>query len=473
MTDPLGTARTYNFQTILGVVKTTGVSEPCPSCGGSASQATTYDANGNIASKTDFNNKKTCIAYDLSRNLETSRVEGLLASEVCATALTTPPNRADVRKTTTTWHATYRLPLQIIEPAAAVTLGAATSAGTRITDFTYDAAGNMLTRKTTAPKNDGSGTTDIRTHAYTYNALGQVLTAKDALNKTTTTTAYYAATDTAVPSKFTIGDVQTVTNAAGHVITMNEYDKNGRLLKLTDANGLVTTMSYHPRGWMTSRAVFNGTVTETTNYTYDNVGQLTRVTLPDASTLFYAYDDAHRLIGMSDQAAGASVAANGALRMQSTNLAGNRITYTLDNMGNRTAESNIDPSGALRKTKTRVIDALNRLQQDIGGTTYATAPTPTQAITNYAYDNNGNVTSSTDPLNRITTNSYDALNRLIQVVDPQNGPSKPTVYTYDQANNLTAVTDPQGLTTSYLYNGHNNLITQSSPDTGEIGRAHV
>ena len=135
-------------------------------------------------------------------------------------------------------------------------------------------------------------------------------------------------------------------------------------------------------------------------------------------------------------------------------------------MGNRISESNIDPSGALRKTKTRVIDALNRLQQDIGGTTYAIAPTPTQAITNYAYDNNGNLTSSTDPLNRITTNSYDALNRLIQVVDPQNGPTKPTVYTYDQVNNLTAVTDPQGLTTSYLYNGHNNLITQSSPDTG-------
>ena len=102
VTDPLGTARTYNFQTILGVVKTTGVSEPCPSCGGSASQATTYDANGNIASKTDFNNKKSCMAYDLSRNLVTSRVEGLLAAEACATALTTPPNRADVRKTTTT-----------------------------------------------------------------------------------------------------------------------------------------------------------------------------------------------------------------------------------------------------------------------------------------------------------------------------------------------------------------------------------
>ena len=98
VTDPLGTARTYNFQTILGVVKTTGVSQPCPSCGGTQSQATTYDANGNIASRTDFNNKKSCFAYDLTRNLETTRVEGLLASESCTTALATPPNRADVTR---------------------------------------------------------------------------------------------------------------------------------------------------------------------------------------------------------------------------------------------------------------------------------------------------------------------------------------------------------------------------------------
>jgi YD repeat-containing protein len=68
VTDPLGTARTYNFQTILGVVKTTGVSEPCPSCGGSSSQATTCDANGNVASKTDFNGNRTNYVFDLTRN---------------------------------------------------------------------------------------------------------------------------------------------------------------------------------------------------------------------------------------------------------------------------------------------------------------------------------------------------------------------------------------------------------------------
>ena len=39
---------------------------------------------------------------------------------------------------------------------------------------------------------------------------------------------------------------------------------------------------------------------ETTTYTYDNAGQLTRVTLPDSSFLEYTYDAAHRLTQIAD-----------------------------------------------------------------------------------------------------------------------------------------------------------------------------
>ena len=53
--------------------------------------------------------------------------------------------RPDVRKTTITWHATYRLPLTITEPAAAATVGG--PSGVKTTVFTYDSAGNVLTKK--------------------------------------------------------------------------------------------------------------------------------------------------------------------------------------------------------------------------------------------------------------------------------------------------------------------------------------
>lgn len=468
VSDPLGTQRTYTYQTVLGTQKTGGATQPCPSCGGSSTSSATFDANGNVSSSSDFNGKKTCYAYDLSRNLETARVEGLTAADDCATALAmtqaqlaTTFARSDVRKVSTTWHATYRLPATMSEPAAGTTVGGAP--GSKSTVFTYDASGNLTQKDVTAPRNDGSSTNETRTWKWTYNTLGQVLTAKDPLNNTATT-VYYTATDTAVPPKYTKGDVQTVTNAASHVTTFNEYDKNGRLTKLTDPNGLVTTMTYHARGWLTARSVNNGASTETTSYTYDKVGQLTRVTLPDGSTLYYAYDDAHRLVGMSDQVTGTTVAGDGSLRVKLANLAGNKIIYTLDNMGNRTAEANYDPSGTVKRSKSRVIDALNRLQQDIGGTTYAVAPT--QAITQYGYDNNGNLTTTTDPLGRVTNNNYDALNRLVSVIDPYNGTTKPTLYSYNAAGQLETVTDPQGLTTSYTYNGHADLVKQTSPDTG-------
>jgi RHS repeat-associated protein len=141
-----------------------------------------------------------------------------------------------------------------------------------------------------------------------------------------------------------------------------------------------------------------------------------------------------------------------------------KITTALRYEPCRTGESNFDPTGLLAKTKNRVIDSLNRLQQDIGGTTYSVAPTT--AVTQYGYDNNANVTSTTDPLGHVTSNAYDALNRLVAVIDPYNGATKPTTYVYDKANNLTRVTDPENKSTDYTYNGHNNLITQTSPDTG-------
>ncbi len=88
-----------------------------------------------------------------------------------------------------------------------------------------------------------------RVWQYTYDRYGQVLTATDPNGKVTTTT-YYAATD---PDLGKRGNVQTITNPLGHVTTITAYDLNGRPLSITDPNGVVTTLAYHPRGWLTSR----------------------------------------------------------------------------------------------------------------------------------------------------------------------------------------------------------------------------
>jgi len=416
ITDPKGMTRTFTFTTVLGAVKNAGISQPCMTCGVNSSFVT-YDANGNVSSRTDFNNKKICYSYDLTRNLETARLEGALSTESCSTVLATPPNRPDVRKATTTWNAKWRLPATMTEPAPG---------GTKKTTFTYDASGNLTQKSITAPKNDGSGTNITRARGWTYGTLGRVATATDPDNNVTTY-GYYGDTD---PKLGQSGNLQTVTNAAGHVTTINAYDLHGRTLTATDPNGLVTTLAYDTRGRLTSRQVG----VETTTYTYDGVGQLTRVTTPDGSYVQYSYDTAHRLTQINDGL-------------------GNKIVYTLDNAGNRTAESAYDPGNVLARTRSSAYSMLNQLYQSLGAVNQTTT---------YAYDGNYNRTSVTDPLAHQTANTFDALNRLIQVVDPAAGVSK---YAYDGANNLTQVTDANANVTSYTYSGLNDVITLASPDT--------
>lgn len=75
------------------------------------------------------------------------------------------------------------------------------------------------------------------------------------------------------------------------------------------------------------------------------------------------------------------------------------------------------------------------------------------------YDAAGNVATSKDALNRITTFAYDAKNRLKQVTDPQYGV---TAYTYDGNGNLLTVTDvrtrsPPLLTTAATAQYHRSL----------------
>lgn len=100
--DPLGAPRTYQFQFIHGAAKSVSQSQPAGAGCNAASSATTYDVNGNVDSRTDFNGNKTCFAFDMNRNLEIARVEGLAAGNVCPSDLVnyTPANVTE-RKTLT------------------------------------------------------------------------------------------------------------------------------------------------------------------------------------------------------------------------------------------------------------------------------------------------------------------------------------------------------------------------------------
>jgi YD repeat-containing protein len=91
----------------------------------------------------------------------------------------------------------------------------------------------------------------------------------------------------------------------------------------------------------------------------------------------------------------------------------------------------------------------------------------------YQYDAVGNLTRITDPLNRITDQQYDALNRLTVQRQPLIDGVRPVVqYDYDGLGQLISVNDPRNVTTTYTIDGLGNQTQQASPDTGPTHKTY-
>ncbi len=422
VTDPLGSVRTTQFTTALGVAKISGSDQPAGSGCNASSSAISYDENGNVASKTDFNGNINHYTFYLQRNLETRRTE----------AVGTP----DQKITQTQWHTQFRLPIQI---------DSFDSANNPLyrTTFSYDNLGLLLSRTETDLSSGLS-----RTNRYTYDpATSQVKTIDGPRVDVSdiTTFDYDPAT----------GNLINITNALGHSTQITEYDAIGRPTRIIDTNQSVTTLTYHPRGWLTSRSRDG----QTTTFEYDNVGQLIKLTRPNGAFTQYTYDAAHRLTDITD------------------NL-GNTLHYTLDAMGNVLKEEVKDSSGQLARVMEQEYDQLSRLLLNIGG------ENQTQ---HYQYDANGNLTTKTDARNtpfdrnaaktsdpltqdNTVTSTHDALNRLISSVHRQQSADASddisSQYQYNTLDQLVKVTDAKGAETHYTYNALGDLLQLNSPDTG-------
>lgn len=475
VTDANGNTSTYALTTLFGLVKPVALTgAPVPAVGGNSF---TYDSNGFLASRTDYDNNVTTYTHDGHGN-ETSRTPAF------GTAL--------AQTITTDWHTTFHLPTKISEPG-------------RTTRFTYDGNGNLL-NKTIA------SATLTSTQSWTYNAAGQASTATDPLGHMTTY-SYYTTADFPAGG-FGNGALKSITNALGHVTSFTNYDGAGRLLRAVDPNGTVTTLTYDARGRLTSRTVGG----LKTRYYYDLAGNLQSIIKPDSSWLYFVYDAAHRPTQVYDSLL-------------------NRIVYTYDSASNRTKEEVFDAANVLKQTRSYVYDNVNRLSQAVGalgqtsnytydpqgnltqitdplgnasGLVYDSLNRPSQTTdakgaaivlgydsadrlasvtdargvqTTYAnnaldlptaivspdagaatktYDAAGNVLSATDGNGKTTLYQYDALNRVVRAAHSD---GTVTTYQYDQGTNgighLTTLTDPSGATTSWSYNSFGQISLKS------------
>ena len=266
--------------------------------------------------------------------------------------------------------------------------------------------------------------------SYTYNGVGQVLTATDPVGTLTRNVydGFGNLTSTiadAGPGRLNLttsssfdarGDPLTVTDARGNVTT-GTYDLARRRLSTTtpptaDAPlGLVTRYDYDPAGKvLQSQQSANGSILRTTSATWTRAGKPETTTDASGNTTRYQYDVFDRLTSVTDPM-------------------GRTTRYAYDRLGRRISATNL------------AIQATPLAQQ--------------------TFTQNGQRASLTDANGNTTSFAYDGLDRLTTTTFPGGSTE---VLTYDASGNvLTRKTRAGGTPIAYAYDTLNRLVTRTPP----------
>jgi len=451
-----GVTSTFGFAAPYGTASIQSMDAPCGAACDQSSASRSLDARGHLSSTKDFNGHLTQYSYDAN---------GLLTSRVDASG------ESGQRTTVTAWDSTFRVPLQR-------TVADANGAVVEKKAWTYNDRGQLRAACEVDPALAGgytcaaTGSVPVGVRRWTYAycdavdgtqcpRVGLLLSVTGPRTDLASTThySYYLSADesgcgTAGGACHRAGDLYQIIDALGHISTMVAYDKNGRVVRVRDANGVVTDSTYHARGWLLTRTVranADGTPSSndaTTQFGYTPYGAVASVTDPDGVQVTYTYDAAHRLTDITD-------------------ALGNRIHYTLDGAGNKTKEETFDASNTLRRSLARSYNTLGQLT----GIKDGLNRTVFDASFSDSYDANGNLIRSADALGIQRKQGYDALNRLVSTLDNYNGTDTATqntqsVFAYGPRDELQGVSDPDGLNTTYDYDGLGNATAVHSPDTG-------
>jgi RHS repeat-associated protein len=225
------------------------------------------------------------------------------------------------------------------------------------------------------------------------------------------------------------GRLSRLTDGSGSEFIRYEYDANGRLSRENKGNGTYTTYQYDAAGQILHMINYGpgGAIQSRFDYTYDANGNRTSMTTLSGTTQ-YDYDALGQLIAV-------------------TYPGGRHVTYQYDSVGNRTT---VADNGAATSYTTNNMNQYTSVGNAI-----------------YAYDADGNMISKTDA-SGTTSYGYDAGNRLVTVTTPTSGTWQ---YSYDALGNRISAThnsvvtryvyDPVGLVDMAAeYNGGGALVAR-------------
>lgn len=419
VTNALGKDTVYHLEHHYGVSNIKAVDGiPLGTCLADSRSMSYYPANGWLEDQTD----KAGVVTHFTYYTDAARY-GLV--ETRAEAVGTP----DERVFTYDWDSTTR---QKTHEKLAAMVGGTLTDLTK-TDWVYDPDTRRLLSRT-----DTDLTTDAVPYATTNRTRvwGYVYEYHDGdeaqLRKMTVTgpLGHSTSYDYSVE-----GFLTRMTNALNQITHYQDHNGRGQPGKTIDPNGIETLLTYTPRGWLDTMLQDSGGLNALTDLDYDAVGQLQKVTLPDATFLNFDYDAAHRLWGIE-------------------NNAGERIEYQLDAAGNPEKQLVKSDTGSVERIVDYVFDALSRLHQLKGSYSQ---------VTQYDYESDGNLSEVKNALGHTSIPGFDNLGRLASLQDAN---TETVSMEYDGEDRITNVTDQRALETGYIYDGFGNLKQQTSPDTG-------
>ncbi len=169
-----------------------------------------------------------------------------------------------------------------------------TTLGTVADTVGYDEFGDVSSYQATV-----GGTAGLQ-DTYTRDALGRITRKVETVGGVTTTTDY----------GYDLKSQLTTVTENGVVVQTYAYDANGDRLSLTTPTGVVSgtydaqdrLLTYGTKSYAYARdgslaAVTDSATGQTTHYTYDAFGNLTRVDLPDGRVVTYLIDGENRRVG--------------------------------------------------------------------------------------------------------------------------------------------------------------------------------
>ena len=435
--------------------KVTSIQGTCPTCGLSPTTTFAYAGSNPLlpSSMTDAKGTRTDYTYNGDGRM--------LTKDEAA-------NVPAVRRITTYTYGETNFPGLVTKLEVPSTSG---GSNLRSTSFAFDdTTGRLVSRTVDGFEAGAALPAGYKVTSYTNNSSGEVLTVDPPGFGTgdTTTFTYLASRNDHVPA------TRTDPNPPGLAVTTFGYDGLNRRTSVTDPNGIETTTLYDELDRVLEVKQKGITADpnddQVTSYTYNDFKDLFCTKLPNGNGIQYDYDTARRLVAVVRGTAIGTPTPTACLDVAQPR---ERTAYTLDIAGNRIEESlerwNPGTSTWDSDSKTAYVYTchLDKVTQGAGSST--------TTVTEYCHDLNdnlekvwdGNHPKASNPSTPTQLYEYDELNRLKKVTVGVGTPNvAATNYTYDNQDHLASVTDAEGNLTSYTTSDRDLLTQEVSPVSG-------